>query len=114
MPLPATDLCEDRCVILVARDHPSVDERLTRRSLARPAWVTYQRTYDASAVRQLGIEPHGEVPVDSFQSLPLLVAGTRRIALVQARLSRLLEPIAAVRAVELWWHPVHPHDAGHV
>lgn len=76
--------------------------------------MTYQRTYDAPAVRQLGIEPRVEVSVDSFRSLPLLVAGTRRIALVQARLSRLLDPIAAVRAVELWWHPVHAHDAAHI
>ena len=54
-----------------------------------------------------------------------LVAGTRRIALVQARLARLLQPLAAVRVVEppyeavplreaLWWHPVHTHDAAHI
>ncbi|MEU9352441.1 LysR family transcriptional regulator [Streptomyces griseoloalbus] len=125
---PATDLYDDRWVFLVSHDHPSVDDRLTRYDLARLPWVTYQRTYDAPAVRQLGmlgIEPRVEVSVDSFQLLPLLVAGTRRIALIQARLARLLLPLAAVRAVEppyeavplreaLWWHPVHTHDAGHI
>lgn len=125
---PATDLYDDRWVFLVARDHPSVDDRLTRKDLARLPWVTYQRTYDAPAVRQLGmlgIEPRVEVSVDSFQSLPLLVAGTRRIALVQARMARMMEPIAAVKVVEppyeavplreaLWWHPVHTHDAAHI
>jgi DNA-binding transcriptional LysR family regulator len=125
---PATDLFSDRWVFLVSHDHPSVDGHLTRHDLARLPWVTYQRTYDAPAVRQLGmlgIEPRVEVSVDSFQLLPLLVAGTRRIALIQARLARLLAPLAAVRAVEppyeavplreaLWWHPVHTHDAGHV
>lgn len=125
---PATDLYDDRWVFLVARDHPSVDDRLTRKDLARLPWVTYQRTYDAPAVRQLGmlgIEPRVEVSVDSFQSLPLLVAGTRRIALVQARMAQLMEPIAAVKVVEppyeavplreaLWWHPVHTHDAAHI
>ncbi|MFF9624612.1 LysR family transcriptional regulator [Streptomyces griseosporeus] len=125
---PATDLYDDRWVFLVADDHPTVEDRLTRRDLARLPWVTYQRTYDAPAVRQLGmlgIEPKVEVSVDSFQSLPLLVAGTRRIALVQARLARLLEPVAAVRVVEppyeavplreaLWWHPVYTHDAAHI
>ncbi|WP_121749935.1 LysR family transcriptional regulator [Streptomyces sp. E2N166] len=125
---PATDLYQDRWVFLVADDHPSVDEHLTLHDLARLPWVTYQRTYDAPAVRQLGmlgIEPRVEVSVDSFQLLPLLVAGTGRIALIQARLARLMEPLAAVRAVEppyeavplreaMWWHPVHTHDAAHI
>lgn len=100
---PATELYEDSWVFLVADDHPSVDDRLTRNDLGRLPWVTYQRTYDAPAVRQLGmlgIEPRVEVSVDSFLLLPLLVAGTRRIALMQARLARLLTPLAAVRVVE--------------
>ncbi|MBC7271449.1 MAG: LysR family transcriptional regulator, partial [Streptomyces sp.] len=125
---PATDLYDDRWVFLVAEEHPDVGDRLTREDLARLPWVTYQRTYDAPAVRQLGmlgIEPRVEVSVDSFQVMPLLVAGTRRIALVQARLARLCAPPAAVRVVEppydavplreaLWWHPVHTHDAAHI
>ncbi|POX42849.1 LysR family transcriptional regulator [Streptomyces sp. Ru73] len=125
---PATDLYDDRWVFLVAQDHPGVEDRLTRQDLARLPWVTYQRTYDAPAVRQLamlGIEPRVEVSVDSFQLLPLMIAGTRRLALIQARLARLLTPIAAVRVVEppyeavplreaLWWHPVHTHDAAHI
>ncbi|MGW7066728.1 LysR family transcriptional regulator [Streptomyces sp. NPDC054855] len=125
---PATDLYEDRWVFVVADDHPSVTDGLTRQDLADLPWVTYQRTYDAPAVRQLGmlgVEPRVEVSVDSFQLLPLLVVGTRRIAMVQARLARLLAPIAPVRVVEppyeavplqeaLWWHPVHTHDAAHI
>lgn len=125
---PATDLHDDRWVFLVADDHPSVGDRLTRRDVARLPWVTYQRTYDAPAVRQLGmlgIEPQVEVSVDSFHLLPLLVAGTRRIALIQARLARMLAPVAAVRVMDppyeavplreaLWWHPVHTHDAAHI
>lgn len=125
---PVTDLYDDTWVFLVADGHPSVDDRLTRNDLGRLPWVTYQRTYDAPAVRQLGmlgIEPRVEVSVDSFQLLPLMVAGTRRIALIQARLARLLAPLAAVRVVEppyeavllreaMWWHPVHTHDAAHI
>lgn len=125
---PATDLYHDRWVFVVADDHPSVTDQLTRQDLEELPWVTYQRTYDAPAVRQLGmlgVEPRVEVSVDSFQLLPQLVGGTRRIAMVQARLARLLAPIAPVRIVEppyeavplreaLWWHPVHTHDAAHV
>ncbi len=125
---PATDLYDDRWVFLLAEDHPDVGERFTREDLARLPWVTYQRTYDAPAVRQLGmlgVEPRVEVSFDSFQLLPPLVTGTRRIALTQARLARMLTPIAAVRVVEppyeaatlreaLWWHPAHTHDAAHI
>ncbi|MER7106966.1 LysR family transcriptional regulator [Streptomyces sp. NPDC000229] len=125
---PATDLYDDRWVLLVADDHPEVHEHLTREDLARLPWVTYQRTYDAPAVRQLGmlgIEPRVEVSVDSFQLLPLMVAGTRRVALVQERLARRLAPLVAVRVLRppyeavplreaLWWHPVHTHDAAHI
>jgi hypothetical protein len=57
--------------------------------------------------------------------LPEPSAGTRRIALLQARLARLLVPLTAVRVLEppyeavplreaLWWHPVHTHDAAHI
>ncbi|MEU9556327.1 LysR family transcriptional regulator [Streptomyces fumanus] len=125
---PATDLYRDRWVFLVADDHPDVGDRLTRRNLAELPWVTYQRTYDAPAVRQLGmlgVEPRVEVSVDSFQLLPLLVAGTRRIAMIQSRLAHLMTPPAAVRVLEppyeavplqeaMWWHPVHTHDAAHI
>ncbi|MFM9441073.1 LysR family transcriptional regulator [Streptomyces acidiscabies] len=125
---PATDLYDDRWVFVIADDHPSVADLLTWQDLADLPWVTYQRTYDAPAVRQLGmlgVAPRVEVSVDSFQLLPLLVAGTRRIAMVQARLARLLAPIASVRVVEppyeavplqeaMWWHPVHTHDAAHI
>lgn len=90
--------------------------------------MTYQRTYDAPAVRQLGmlgIEPRGEVSVDSFQSPPFLVAGTHRIALVQKLLAERLRCVAPVRIIEppyeavpvrqaLWRHPVHTLDAAHI
>ncbi|MGV9455353.1 LysR family transcriptional regulator [Streptomyces sp. NPDC003635] len=125
---PSTDLYDDRWVFIVSRDHPGIEDQLTRRDLAQLPWVTYQRTYDAPAVRQLGmlgIEPRVEVSVDGFQLLPLMIAGTRRIALIQARLARMLTPIAEVRVLEppyeavplreaLWWHPVHTHDAAHI
>jgi DNA-binding transcriptional LysR family regulator len=125
---PTVELYRDRWVYLVADDNPEVGEHLTLDDLARLPWVTYQRTYDAPAARQigmLGIEPHVEVSVDSFQLMPFLVAGTRRVALVQGRLAELLGGLAPVRVMEppydavplqetLLWHPVHTHDAAHI
>lgn len=124
---PSTELYADRWVFLVAEDNPEIGDRLELDDLARLPWVTYQRTYDAPAVRQLGVlgvEPHVEVSVDGFQSIPHLLAGTRRVALVQQRLADLVRSVAAVRIVDgpheavplqesLWWHPVHTHDAAH-
>ncbi|MER6129785.1 LysR family transcriptional regulator [Streptomyces sp. NPDC001795] len=125
---PATELYQDQWVFLVSEDNPEVGDHLTRVDLARLPWVTYQRTYDSPPVRQLGmlgIEPRVEVSVDSFQVLPFLVAGTRRIALVQELLARRLSGVAPVRLMKppheavplreaLWWHPVHTHDAAHI
>lgn len=125
---PATDLYDDRWVFLVADDHPEVRDTITHDDLARLPWVTYQRTYDAPAVRQLGmlgIEPRVEVSVDSFQLLAPMVVGTRRVALIQERLARRFAAHSAIRVLEppyeavplreaLWWHPVHTHDAAHI
>ncbi|WP_449350980.1 LysR substrate-binding domain-containing protein, partial [Streptomyces shaanxiensis] len=125
---PAVDLFTDRWAFLVAETNDEVGDQLTMDDLARLPWVVYQRAYDAPAARQLsmlGVDPRVEISVDSFQALPFLVAGTRRIALVQQRLAELLRGVAAVRLMEppygavplqeaLWWHPVHTHDAAHI
>ncbi|OLT26952.1 LysR family transcriptional regulator [Actinomadura sp. CNU-125] len=124
---PTVELYRDEWVCLVAADHPEIGDALTLDDLARLPWVVYQRPYDAPAARQLsmlGLEPRVEVSVQNFQLMPSLVAGTRRLALIQRRLAGLLAPVAAVRALPcpfeavpvqeaLWWHPVHTHDAAH-
>ncbi|MGR6918492.1 LysR family transcriptional regulator [[Actinomadura] parvosata] len=126
--LPAVELYRDEWVCLVADDHPEVGERLTMDDLARLPWVIYQRPFDAPVTRQLtmlGLDPYVDVTVQSFQLLPALVAGTRRVAMIQRRLADLLRDLAPVRVLPcpfeavslreaLWWHPVHTHDAAHV
>ncbi|SPE62956.1 Nodulation protein D 2 [Streptomyces netropsis] len=125
---PATDLFQDRWVCLVADDHPDVGEELSLADLARLPWAVYQRPYDAPAARQLsmtGITPHVEVSVHTFQLLPYVVEGTRRVAMIQERLARRAAGLAAVRVLEcpfaavpvqeaMWWHPVHTQDAAHI
>ncbi|AXB47859.1 LysR family transcriptional regulator [Amycolatopsis albispora] len=124
---PAVDLCTDRWVCLVADDHPEVTGDLTLDHLARLPWAVYQRAYDAPVARQLsmlGVSPRVDVSVPSFHLLPELVAGTRRIAMIQQRLVDRLPapgvrvlpcPFPAVPLQEaLWWHPVHTQDAGHI
>ncbi|MET9647500.1 LysR family transcriptional regulator [Streptomyces syringium] len=125
---PATRLFQDRWVCLVADDHPEVGEELSLDDLARLPWAVYQRPYDAPVARQLsmiGITPHVEVSVHTFQLLPHLVEGTRRVAMIQERLARRAASLAAVRVLEcpfaavpvqeaMWWHPVHTQDAAHI
>ncbi|GGT82627.1 LysR family transcriptional regulator [Actinomadura citrea] len=125
---PTVELYRDEWVCLVAADHPDIGDALTMDDLARQPWVVYQRPYDAPAARQLsmlGLEPRMEVSVQNFQLLPSLVAGTRRVALIQRRLARLMSPVAQVRTLPcpfeavpvkeaLWWHPVHTQDAAHI
>ena len=125
---PAVDLFTDRWVFLVAEDNREVGDQLTLDDLARLPWVTYLRTYDAPAARQLsmfGVEPRVEVSAATFQALLFLVAGTQRVALIQESLATRLRGVAAVRVLEapydavplqeaMWWHPVHTHDAAHI
>lgn len=125
---PATDLFQDRWVCIVAADNEEVGAALTIGDLERLPWAVYQRTYDAPAARQLsmiGITPRVEVSVPTFGTLPFVVEGTSRVALIQERLAERVAATAAVRVLPcpfaavpvqeaLWWHPVHAQDAGHI
>ncbi|GIN00854.1 LysR family transcriptional regulator [Planomonospora venezuelensis] len=125
---PAVELYRDEWVCLVSADHPGIGEHITMDDLSRLPWAVYQRFFDVPVTRQLGmlgLEPHVEVSVHSFHLLPGLVAGTRRVALIQRRLARLLHGLAPVRVLPcpfpavplqeaMWWHPVHGQDAAHI
>ncbi|MFG2940846.1 LysR family transcriptional regulator [Streptomyces sp. NPDC048282] len=125
---PAVDLHQDRWLCMVADDNPEVGTSLTLDHLAQLPWAVYQRPYDAPAARQLsmlGISPRVEVSVQTFQLLPYMVEGTRRVAMIQERLIRKVATSAAVRVLPcpfeavpvqeaMWWHPVHAQDAAHI
>lgn len=125
---PTVEIFQDRWVFVVSRENPEVGDELTLDDLRRLPWVTYRRLYDTPSTRQLsmlGFEPRPEVSADTFQALCFLVAGTRGVALVQARLAERLRETAGIRIMEppygtvplheaLWWHPVHTHDAAHI
>jgi DNA-binding transcriptional LysR family regulator len=75
-------------------------------------------------MRMAGIEPRVQVVTESFLTIPGLVAGTRRIAVLQERLVRLLPVDVGIRALPcpfeagdlidaMWWHPVYDRDPEH-
>ena len=127
--LPFTDLWTDRWVVLASADNEAIDQEVTLENVAQLPWVfTYQsRSAFTSATRQiqqLGIEPRVEAVVESFLLLPMFVAGTDRLALIQSSLADYARDTAGVRVLEppfdatpihnaMWWHPVHRRDPEH-
>ncbi|MGO2110843.1 MAG: LysR family transcriptional regulator [Pseudoclavibacter sp.] len=127
--MPHQDLFRDRWLIVAAAENTEATAGLTLESLAEHPWVfTYQsRTAFTSASKQLeelGLEPRVEAVVEGFLTLPLFIAGTNRLGLVQGKLADAVQAIGGVQLVEppfeatplrnaLWWHPVHTHDPAH-
>ncbi|GAA1741730.1 LysR family transcriptional regulator [Isoptericola hypogeus] len=127
--LPHADLHDDRWVCLVADSNADVGDELTEEQLRTMPWVmTFHgptaSTPAARRLRMLGIEPHVAVVTEHFLTIPALVAGSGRVALLQQRLARLLPPDSGVRAVPatvdlgsmveaMWWHSVNDRDPEH-
>jgi DNA-binding transcriptional LysR family regulator len=128
--LPHADLIRDQWVIVVASDNAEVGEALSIEQLETLGWVAtyYGPTASTPAARQmrmLGIEPRVQVVTESFLTIPALVAGSRRIALLQERLVKLLPVDVGVRALPcpfeagplvdaMWWHPIYDRDPEHL
>ena len=131
--LPHLDLMDDEWVVVVDRRSFS-EAALTMEDLTRRTWVVTaggQRGATARGtipvLRQLellGVRPRIAVTAESFLAVPMLVAGTDRLAVVQRRLAERLAATLALRLLPLpfeavplveaaWWHPVHDRDAGH-
>jgi DNA-binding transcriptional LysR family regulator len=127
--LPHADLYRDEWVLVVSADNDRVGDELTVAELEAMPWVaTYHgptaSTPAARQMRMLGIEPRVQVVTESFLTVPGLVAGSGRIALMQERLVRMLALDVGVRALPcpfevgplveaLWWHPVNTADPEH-
>ncbi|MET7701068.1 LysR family transcriptional regulator [Streptomyces sp. NPDC005485] len=128
--IPSMDLFEDSWVLVVSEDNDQVGEKLTMDDLGRLPWVV---TYNAPtaftpALRQLrmiGVEPQVQMVVEAFAAVPFLVAGTNRIALLQAELAHRLAGPARVRILPcpwdvvpvseaFWWHPMQRSDPAHI
>ncbi|WP_158843626.1 LysR family transcriptional regulator [Saccharothrix deserti] len=123
------DLYRDEWVCLVSADNAEVGESLTVEQLETMPWVmTYHgptaSTPAARQMRMVGIEPHVQVVTETFLTVPSLVRGTNRVALLQRRLAdgipdelgvRVLPcPFEAGPLVEaMWWHPMYDDDPEH-
>jgi DNA-binding transcriptional LysR family regulator len=123
------DLYRDEWVCLVSSDNADVDGELTVEHLRTLPWVVtfHGPTAATPAARQMrmrGIELNVQVVTESFLTVPGLVAGSGRIALLQRRLAELLPLDLGVRALPppvevgqlveaMWWHPAFDDDPEH-
>ncbi|WP_181803367.1 LysR family transcriptional regulator [Streptomyces shenzhenensis] len=127
--LPSTTLFEDTWVCVVCRGNTEIGERATVDELRRLPWVvTTDRaaafTPAARQLRLIGVEPRVQLVVESFLTVPFMVSGTNRVALLQKRAALMMAGSAGLRVfpcpwdtvplVEaLWWHPVNRADPAH-
>jgi len=123
------DLYTDDWVCVVSADNAEVGDHLTVEHLRTLPWVVCYHGPTASTpaarqMRMLGIEPRVRVVTENFLTVPGLVAGTPRIALLQQRLAaripaelglRVLPcPFEVAPLVEaIWWHPMYDDDPEH-
>jgi DNA-binding transcriptional LysR family regulator len=129
MDLSHRDLYRDEWVCVVSSDNASVEDELTVEHLETLPWVVtfHGPTAATPAARQMrmrGIEPNVQVITESFLTVPGLVAGSQRIALMQRRLVELLPLNIGLRALPppvevgplveaMWWHPAFDDDPEH-
>lgn len=127
--IPSVELYDDTWVLVVSKDNEEIGETPTLEDIQRLPWVVShnQPTAFTPAVRQLsmiGVEPDIHIVIESFLPVPFLVAGTRRIALIQHELAVRLADAAGVRILPcpwsvvpikeaFWWHPSHRSDPAH-
>ncbi|GAA0459095.1 LysR family transcriptional regulator [Paractinoplanes deccanensis] len=123
------DLYRDEWVCVVSADNTAVAGELTLDHLRDLPWaVTFHgptaSTPAGRQLRMLGIEPRVQVVTETFLTVPGLVAGTDRIALLQRHLVELLPLNSGLRALRppfdatplveaMWWHPMYDDDPGH-
>jgi DNA-binding transcriptional LysR family regulator len=123
------DLYRDEWVCLVSSDNADVAEELTVDHLRTLPWVVtfHGPTAATPAARQMrmrGIELNVAIVTENFLTVPGLVAGSGRIALLQRRLAELLPPDLGIRALAppvevgqlveaMWWHPAFDDDPEH-
>ena len=123
------DLYRDEWVCVISTDNTAVGDELTVEHLETLPWVVtfHGPTAATPASRQMrmrGIEPNVQVITENFLTVPGLVAGSERIALLQRRLVELLPldiglralppPVEVGQLVEaMWWHPVFDDDPEH-
>jgi len=115
------DLFTDRFVVVADKDNATIGDSLSRDELTRLSYI--------DSLQDLEL-PDRRMPITmsmsagNFTAPMYLVAGTRMVTLVQARLFELFGPRCGLRAVPLeeelplteamYWHPKYTADPAHI
>jgi DNA-binding transcriptional LysR family regulator len=121
-------LFSDRLVCAVDGGHPDVGERLTEEQFRTLPLVSYRATPTETMIehrfRELGIDRVTAVGTESIVIQPLVLVGTRMMALIPERLGRHFAKQAGIRLLDppyplapmhatMFWAPRADHDPGH-
>ncbi|MEJ2889497.1 LysR family transcriptional regulator [Actinomycetospora aeridis] len=121
-------LFTERFVVAVDRDHPDVGEHITEEQFRTLPYLAYDGapgvTISELRLRRLGIDRHADVHTQSFVIQPLMLPGTRLMALLHERLAtyfashlpiRLLDPPFDVPPMTeaMFWSPRTDADPAH-
>ncbi len=125
---PAEVIFEERYCAIVWRNGNLAQGKLSRREFAEASHIVMQPPGGAQSLesvyfKQLGVERRIDVTTYSFNTIPLLVVGTDRIATLQERLARQAERMLPIKVIELpvrlprmrqamQWHKYRAQDAG--
>lgn len=122
-------LFTDRLVCAVDVDHPDVGEHLTMEQFCTLPFVSFDgtpmQTVTELRFRALGIDRPAEIGTQSFVVQPMMLPGTRLMAVVQERLGqyfaakagiRLLAPPVPISATSeaMFWSPRADADPAHL
>ncbi|MEV5238476.1 LysR family transcriptional regulator [Streptomyces cinnamoneus] len=127
--LPSLALFSDEWVVIADQHHPLTHAAPGADDIGGLRWVLGQfeprdSRFMLHRLAEGGLQLKPEAVTDSFLALPLYVAGTDRVAVIQRRLTRAVPLPPSLRVLPcpfdagpineaLWWHPVHTHDTGH-
>ncbi len=125
--LPRTELFSDRFVLVADRDNPYLAGGVDPDRFADLHYLSLTGGQPSLVEAQLdaqGIVRRAEVLTESFAVAPLMVLGTRLVAVVQERLARfvaagtslqIMDPPFPLRPLTeaMWWNPRTTDDPAH-
>lgn len=121
-------LFTDRYVCAVWDRHPQVRGEVTLDMLARLPYLSYApdplTSYVEDQLDAAGVVRNVEISTQTLVLSPLLIRGTRLVAMLHERLAHALQEAAELRILEpplplkpitevMFWHPRFDKDAGH-
>lgn len=121
-------LFTEEFVVAVDRDHPDVGDHITEEQFRTLPYLAYDgapgMTISELRLRRLGIDRHADVYTQSFVIQPLMLPGTRLVAVLHQRLAASFAPHLPIRLLEppfdfppmteaMFWSPRTDADPAH-